>query len=403
VKRSLLALVFQSLHARVAPVLWHTDCVRSPVDLRDLLATRVLAPTTEATTLPASRSPAPGLELKVRKVGGTILGINHDNEDPVEIELTPESVKRYKIEIAALTARLRQATGLRGGISTKFDDGLLNLGERPDPEGLIRVYLAAPVASGEDLLARCRRLHALHPKRRVAVLTFCPVALDVSLEEEFERRLGFSLHSLRDEEGNPTWSPVWAGQSVTAEPLHAADYVFRPVPKGWEIIFAGRTVPVDPKLIGLRYLHYLISHPRNPVSVEELIATLNPHPDQVGLKGEIQIIPSDASDLAPDPKTLRAVRARQEKIKAAIDAAPPAKRRALIREFEENDKYLRANKSSPKKSGKDGEAKRVSFRNAVLRVLKSCPAAMRTHFTEPRLFLGYQPCYVPDKEIDWLT
>ena len=190
-KRSLLALVFQSLHARAAPVLWHTDCVRSPVELRDLLATRVLAPTTDATTLPASRSPAPGLELKVRKVGETILGINHDSEDPVEIELTPESVKRYKIEIAALTARLRQTTGLRGGISTRFDDGLLNLGERPDSEVAVRVYLAAPITSGEDLLARCRRLHALHPTRRIDVLTFCPVALDVSLEEEFERRLGF--------------------------------------------------------------------------------------------------------------------------------------------------------------------------------------------------------------------
>ncbi len=401
--RSLLSLVFQSLHSHTAPVLWHVDCARHPAELNDLLASRVLVPATDATTLPASRVPAQGLELKVRTVGGKLFGVNHDQDDPVEVDLKPETVKRYKIDIPGVVAQLRKATGVRGGISTRFDDGLLNLGERPDPTDPIRVYLAAPVASGEQLLARCRRLHSLHPSRRIAVLTFCPVALDVTLEEEFERRLGFSLQCLRDASDAPAWSPIWPGQTTPGAPLEAADYVFRPVSKGWEIIFAGRTVSIDPSLIGLRYLHYLIAHPRNPVSVEELIATLNPHPDQVGEKGEILIIPSDAGNFGPDPKTLRALRARQEEIKTAIESTSPAKRRALIRDFEKNDKYLRANKSTLKKSGKDGESKRVSFQRAVQRVLKNCPAAMRAHFAEPRLMLGYQPCYIPDSQIDWLT
>lgn len=401
-KRSLLAMVFQSLHARVAPVLWHTDCVRSPVDLRDLLATRVLAPTTEATTLPASRSPAPGLELKVLKVGGTILGINHDNEDPVEIELTPESVKRYKIEIAALTARLRQATGLRGGISTKFDDGLLNLGERPDPEGLIRVYLAAPVASGEDLLARCRRLHALHPKRRVAVLTFCPVALDVSLEEEFERRLGFSLHSLRDEEGNPTWSPVWAGQSAPTAPLDTSDYVFRRVGRDWQIIFAGNPVTVNPKLNGLLYLRYLVANPDEPISVEELMATVNPHPEQVGRDGRITVLASAKNDL-PDDKMVENLKSRRNEIRALLGTTPLEKRGALVKEAAEIEKILKAYENALRKSGKEGESKRASVAQAIRRAIKEMPSAVRDHFKPPRLELGYKPCYHTNNQIDWLT
>ena len=70
---------------------------------------------------------------------------------------------------------------------------MLNLGDWASPDGPTRLYLAAPIPNPEALLARCRRLHALHLQRKVAVLTFSPVTLEVSLEEEFERRLGFSL------------------------------------------------------------------------------------------------------------------------------------------------------------------------------------------------------------------
>ena len=401
-KRSLLALVFQSLHARAAPVLWHTDCVRSPVELRDLLATRVLAPTTDATTLPASRSPAPGLELKVRKVGETILGINHDSEDPVEIELTPESVKRYKIEIAALTARLRQTTGLRGGISTRFDDGLLNLGERPDSEVAVRVYLAAPITSGEDLLARCRRLHALHPTRRIDVLTFCPVALDVSLEEEFERRLGFSLHSLRDAEGNPAWAPVWPGQSAPTAPLDTADYVFRRLGADWQIVFAGHPVTVNPKLDGLLYLRYLVANPDEPISVEELMATVNPHPDQVGRDGRITVLASAKDDLA-DEKMVKNLKHRRSQIRALLPKTPVERRGSLINEAASIEKNLRASMSALRKSGKEGESKRASVAQAIRRAIGEMPSAMREHFKPPRLRLGYKPCYHTDNHIDWLT
>ena len=400
---SLLSLVFDSLHRQASPVLWHTHCARYPEELERLLAQRILVPTTPATRLQANHIPGEEHPLEVKRVGEVWIGTFADDDDVHEVEVAEDYLLRYRIDVGAVATQLRREIGLRDGVSLRFDDGLLNLGDWASPDGPTRVYLAAPIPNPDALLARCRRLHALHPQRKIAVLTFAPVALEVSLEEEFERRLGFSLHCLRDTQGRAAWCPAWTRAPATTEPLPAADYVFRPVGDGWEVVFAGRSVSIDPSLVGLRYLHYLLTHPSSPTPAEELIATTNPHPDQVGRRGEITALASNPDDIGADAATLRRVRARQKELKAKIDTLPLSKRARLIAEFQENDAYLRANKSGPKKTSKAGNSKRVSVRNAITRVLRECPPKMRQHFTAPRLSLGYQPCYMPDDEIDWLT
>lgn len=400
---SLLSFVFGSLHTQVVPVLWHTHCARYPEEMRSLLAQRILIPTTPATRLPANHLSGEEHPLEIKRIGESWIGVFADVDDVHEVEVTEDDVSRYKIDIGAIAARLRREIGIRDGVSTRFDDGLLNLGDWASPDGPTRLYLAAPIPSPDALLVRCRRLHVLHPRRRIAVLTFRPVTLDVLLEEEFERRLGFSIHCLRDAHGRAAWSPTWARTPATTEPLPAADYVFRHIGSGWEVVFAGRTVPLDPSLVGLRYLHYLLTHPGSPTPVEELIATANPHPDQVGRRGEITALASNPDDLGADAATLRQVRARQKALKAKIAATPVTKRARLIGEFQKNDAYLRANKNGSKKTSKAGNSKRVSVTNAIKRVLRDCPPQLREHFAPPHLTLGYQPCYVPDKEIDWLT
>ena len=401
---SLLGAVFQRLHAHPGPVLWHFDCAQFPDELSALLTSHVLTPTTDAEIVPVSRMPSLGFDLEVCHLSdGSIVGIGRDDESPVEVDLSSDKIRRYAVDLAAVVRELRAASGLRGGVATRFDDGLLPLGERPASGGAIRVYLAAPVANGEDLLVRCRRLNALHPDRRVTILTFCPVALDVKLEEEFGGRLDFQLLPLRDAEDRPSWSPIWPGETQPSAPLVEHDYVFRPFEKSWEIVFAGRPVPVTQKLIGYRYLHYLISRPGEPVAVEVLLAEISPHPDQISSRGKVTVLPSATNDTGPSAAVLKRVRASIAEREKLLTTAAPAQRAAIVNELNLGRAYLLKHDKSGHRSGAAGQSKRVGVASAISRALESFPLPMRQFFEKPRLSLGYTLMYLPSNGVDWVT
>lgn len=404
-KPSLLDLIFRSLHAQPDPVLWHEDCAPFPDELPELLARNIITETAPARRIPSVRKPHVGVDLEVRTLAdGRIIGIGRDPESPTEIELTVDDVRRYAISLPAVLTALRTASGLRGGVASRFDDGLLPLGERPDPAGPVRVYLAAPVASGEDLLARCRRLHALHPKRRVAVLTFCAVAMDVTLEEELAGRLSFTLHALRDARDRPAWAPVWPDDSDGESPSADADYVFRKRGAAWEIVFAGRLITL-PKgnLLGLAYLHHAIAHAGEAIPVETLIAECSPHPDQISETGHVTALVSNPDNSHPDAATLRRVKQHRDQLSDKIAAASDRTKPSLIRERAELDAYLRLHDRGRSSSNKAGTSKRVGVSRAIKLAVRSFPSAMQDHFNKPSLSLGYKVIYMRSRGVDWAT
>lgn len=404
-KSSLLDLIFRSLHAHPDPVLWHEDCAPFSDELADYLARNILIEAAPARRLPAARKPQVGVDLDVRTLSdGRIIGIGRDAESPTEIVLTADDIRRYAISIPAVATALRDASGLRGGVASRFDDGLLPLGERPDPAGPVRVYLAAPVASGDDLLARCRRLHALHPKRRVAILTFCAVAMDVTLEEEFDGRLSFTLHTLRDVRDRPAWAPVWPADTDGESTRTEADYVFRKRGAAWEIVFAGRLVTLPkPGLIGLAYLHYAISHAGDAIPVETLIAECSPHPDQISPTGHVTALLSGADDVRPSAANLRQIKARRQQLAGEVDTASTGEQLAIRRQLQQIDAYLREHDRARRSTDKSAVAKRVSVARAIALALKSFPPALQRHFAKPSLSLGFKISYLRTPGVDWVT
>ncbi|AKC83349.1 hypothetical protein IMCC26134_12210 [Verrucomicrobia bacterium IMCC26134] len=400
---TLLDLIFQKLHAQAAPLLWHRDCVAYPAEFKALLASGLLQPAPDATDLPAGHLPGVHVPLQVRWVRSAPLGIANHDEEPDEHPLSPEAIARFRIDLPVLARRLRSALGTTGGVSERFDDGLLRLGDHATLPGRPSFYLAAPVTDPEAFVARCRRLHHLHPSRAVIVLTFGNVSLDVSLQEEFDRDLRFQHHVLIDTHGRATWTPPELQTALTPAPEPDASHVFRPDGAGWQIVWAGRPVAVSPTLIGLRYLHYLLTHPRDPVAVETLIAEANPHPDQVGERGAVHAIASAPDDSAPDAAAFAALRARRSQIKTELPQAKSRARERLREEFDQIERYLKKHGGNSRPVGKAATAKRVAVANAINRALAQCPPPMRKHFAPPRLNLGHQVAYFPDESVDWET
>ncbi len=92
----------------------------------------------------------PGRSLRIKKIGANFFGIDDDEECPRPHKLTPEDVTQYRIAVPAFVARLvslNQIEGASPASSPALACGLLLIGRKATPDGLVNVWLALALGS----------------------------------------------------------------------------------------------------------------------------------------------------------------------------------------------------------------------------------------------------------------
>jgi hypothetical protein len=121
--------------------------------------------------IPEEVTVAPGRSLRIKKIGVNFFGFDDDEECPRPQKLTPEDVTQYRIAVPAFVARLvslNQIEGVSPASSPALACGLLPIGRKATPDGLVNVWLALALgAEPATIVGRLAQLamddaHARH-------------------------------------------------------------------------------------------------------------------------------------------------------------------------------------------------------------------------------------------------
>ncbi len=92
----------------------------------------------------------PGRTLRIKKIGANFFGFDDDEECPRPQKLTPEDVTQYRIAAPAFVAHLvslNQIEGISPASSPALACGLLLIGRKSTPDGLVNVWLVLALGS----------------------------------------------------------------------------------------------------------------------------------------------------------------------------------------------------------------------------------------------------------------
>jgi hypothetical protein len=182
------------------------------------------------------------------------------------------------------------------------------------------------------------------------------------------------------------------------------DNVFRRKGQAWLVRFAGGEDFILLSSRGAAYLHLLLSQPRRQLSAIEMACRVAKNRGQyaLGSAGE----KSDREALAAYHAKLVELR---EELQEAKDNNDPGAQESIQEEIESYSQQIREGRGLGgrlRKESDDRERVRKAVGVAVKRAIKDIAQydqGLADHLSPRRLICGQNPCYVPDKDMQWET
>lgn len=211
--------------------------------------------------IPEEITLAPGRSLRIKKIGANFFGIDDDEECPRPHKLTPEDVTQYRIAVPAFVARLvslNQIEGASPASSPALACGLLLIGRKATPDGLVNVWLALALGSEPaTIVGRLAQLamddaHARH----VTIFPRWPSLSPSDLSALSEK--GVHLADLDPVSLGIRWPDALRRDATPTVP----DYALIHEGATWRVHFLGDSFTILDKT-GVMYLARLLHDPSN--------------------------------------------------------------------------------------------------------------------------------------------
>jgi len=227
--------------------------------------------------LPAPRAgesyvdPSGRLLTVVANPDGTLEAIDEDDPEFDPIELAPDDLAQWRLDLEALAERFQKANGLRGAPGRVHDRlFFLGDGERNGVRASFVLGLLHERRSAQTiLLSLPNLLPATSHRLAVVCPTFAPAPSDLRQLES----LNISVVRLGDHDpfllDDPT---IWEATGPSQPPAEPSGKIFRNEGEYWAIGDQGRVFRLkDAK--GLRYIAFLLRHPHQRFHVLDVVAT----------------------------------------------------------------------------------------------------------------------------------